>query len=148
MTRVDFYLVESADPHSRRVTACRLIEKAWRQGHKVYLQTASEAETGLMDNLLWTFRQGSFVPHEVYAGQGEAGETPIWLGHGAAPEFMADVLVNLGTDLPAGFERFGRLAEIVDQDEAVKRAGRVRYRGYQGQGCEVLTHELKNDERG
>ena len=140
MTRIDFYLLPSADPQNRRVTACKLIEKAYRQGHKVYLQTGSEQETRIMDDLLWTFRQGSFVPHEPTPGASE--ETPVLLGHNPAPEAMNDVLVNLSAEIPAGFERFARLAEFIDEDEAVKRAGRVRYKHYKDGGYTPETHGL------
>ncbi|MBH8834849.1 DNA polymerase III subunit chi, partial [Pseudomonas aeruginosa] len=30
MTRVDFYVIPSADPSARLQVACRLAEKAWR----------------------------------------------------------------------------------------------------------------------
>jgi DNA polymerase-3 subunit chi len=144
MTRIDFYLLGSGDPRSRLVTACRLIEKAFRQGHKVYLHTASEEETRILDDLLWTFRQGSFVPHELHPGA--SAEAPVIIGHGSAPETMADVLVNLSPEVPAGFDRFARLAELIDQDEAVKRAGRRRYKIYQEQGHEIQTHHLDRTE--
>jgi DNA polymerase-3 subunit chi len=139
MTRIDFYLLATSDPHSRRVMACRLIEKAFRQGHKIYLHTSSEDETKMLDDLLWTFRQGSFVPHEVHPASSEA---PVVIGHGTAPEDMSDVLVNLGTEVPAGFERFARVAEFIDEDEAVKRAGRVRYKHYKDVGYVPETHKL------
>jgi DNA polymerase-3 subunit chi len=144
MTRIDFYLLASSDPHSRRVTACRLIEKAFRQGHKIYLHTSFEDETKMLDDLLWTFRQGSFVPHELYPGA--SSEAPVVIGHGSPPEGMSDVLVNLGSEIPAGFERFARVAEFIDEDEAVKQAGRVRYKGYQAQGHEIQTHHLDRAE--
>jgi DNA polymerase-3 subunit chi len=144
MTRVDFYLLGSGDPRSRRVTACRLIEKAFRQGHKVYLHTSSEEETRILDDLLWTFRQGSFVPHEPHPGA--SAETPVLIGHDAVPETMTDVLVNLSPEVPAGFDRFERLAELIDQDEAVKQAGRRRYKIYQAQGHEIQTHHLDRTE--
>lgn len=142
MPRIDFYLLASGDLYSRRTTACKLIEKAWRQGHKIYLHTSSEEETRTLDDLLWTFRQGSFVPHEP-AGTADSGdETPVLIGHGAAPESMADVLVNLAPEVPAGFERFERVAEFVDQDEAVKLAGRGRYKAYKDAGYTPETHKL------
>lgn len=140
MTRIDFYLLASSDPETRRVTACKLIEKAYRQGHRIYLQTDSEEETRMMDDLLWTFRQGSFVPHELHPDA--SSEAPVLVGHGAAPEGMADVLVNLGSEVPSGFVRFERIAELVDQDAGVKQAGRIRYKRYKEAGCALETHTL------
>lgn len=141
MTRVDFYVLPSHDPHTRRVMACRLIEKAFRQGHTVYLKTDSPDEVNLFDDLLWTFRQGSFLPHERVDTLPR--EAPIILGHVVPPSDMKDVLVNLGVDMPEGFTAFDRVAELIDQDEAVKAAGRQRYRAYQAHGFTPETHQLE-----
>ena len=140
MTRIDFYVLPSHDPHVRRVTACKLVEKAYRQGHTVYLKTDNEAESRIFDDLLWTFRQGSFVPHEL-AGLPES-EAPVIIGHLPPPEGMRDVMVNLGQDVPEGYAAFERLAELVDQDESTRSAGRRRYRQYQLDGHAVQTHQL------
>ena len=140
MTRIDFYVLPSHDPHTRRVTACKLVEKAYRQGHTVYLKTDTEEESRMFDDLLWTFRQGSFVPHEL-AGMPEL-EAPVIIGHRLPPEGMRDVIVNLGQDVPEGYAAFERLAELVDQDESIRSAGRRRYRQYQADGHVVQTHQL------
>jgi DNA polymerase-3 subunit chi len=142
MTRIDFYVLATADARGRWMTACRLIEKAFHQGHRIYLKTASGEETVILDDLLWTFRQGSFVPHATVANAGDGDETPVLISHDAPPASMDDVLVNLGAELPAGFERFGRLAEIVDHDEARRQAGRARYKAYKDAGYAPETHRL------
>ena len=142
MTRIDFYLLPGADAHQRRVTACKLIEKAFRQGHAIYLRTASPEETQLLDDLLWTFRQGSFVAHEVCADPSAPAEAPVLLGHGPAPLAMSDVLVNLGPEAPEDYARFERVAEFIDEDAAVKRAGRARYKAYKEAGYAPETHKL------
>ena len=140
MPRIDFYLLAGVDPRDRRVYACRLAEKAWRQGYRVYVRAAAEAETSLLDDLLWTFRQGSFVPHETHPGA--SPETPILIGHGPAPENFGEVLVNLAADVPSDYGRFERVAEIIDQNADIKRDGRTRFRFYQDHGHEVQTHDL------
>ncbi len=142
MTRIDFYILPGRDPHTRRVTACKLIEKAYRQGHQVFLQTGSAEETRLFDDLLWTFRQGSFVPHEICADPDAPIEAPVLIGHGLAPAAVRDVLLNLGSEIPEDYARFERLAEFIDEDEAVKRAGRVRYKAYKEAGYAPETHKL------
>jgi DNA polymerase-3 subunit chi len=63
MTRVDFYILPPGDERQRLVFACRLTEKAYRQGLTVYLRAGDETTASQLDQLLWTFRQGSFVPH-------------------------------------------------------------------------------------
>ena len=140
MTRIDFYLLPGQDPHARRVTACKLIEKAYRQGHAIYLKTDSAEEARQFDDLLWTFRQGSFIPHEL-AGDAP-GEAPVLIGHDAPPPGPRDVLVNMGLALTEGFAAFERIAEVVDQDEIIKQAGRVRFKAYKDAGYPPETHRL------
>lgn len=141
--RIDFYVLPGTDSHQRQLTACRLTEKAYRQGLEVYIQTTGPDETKRLDQLLWTFRQGSFVPHET--GQTDP-ETPVVIGEGPPPERIRDVLINLAADVPSGFERFARVAELVDQDEPVRQAGRQRYRAYQNLGYAVQTVKLDGTE--
>jgi DNA polymerase-3 subunit chi len=47
--------------------------------------------------------------------------------------------VNLGANLPARFERFERLIDIVGSDEADKLAGRARWRHYKDRGYAIRT---------
>jgi DNA polymerase-3 subunit chi len=144
MTRIDFYVLSSSDPQTRRVTACRLIEKAYRQGHSIFLRTGSADETRLFDDLLWTFRQGSFVPHEL--ADSTAGEAPVLIGQELPVSGPRDVLVNMDSTLPLDFASFDRVAELVDQEESVRQAGRQRYKHYQMQGHELQTHQLDRTE--
>ncbi|MEI6354518.1 MAG: DNA polymerase III subunit chi [Methylococcus sp.] len=138
---VDFYILPSEDPKSRRVTACKLVEKAYRQGLTLYIRTQDEEESRVIDDLLWTFRQGSFVPHEMAGPSNE--DVPVVIGHGEMEGDARDVLVNLAVVVPTGYERFRRVAELVDQDEATKKAGRERYKTYQLGSLEIKTHALE-----
>ncbi|MFO1419126.1 MAG: DNA polymerase III subunit chi [Methylotetracoccus sp.] len=141
--RIDFYLVPDGDPRGRYLTACRLTEKAYRLGHRIYIQTESEQTAALLDDLLWTFRQNSFVPHARWPA-GEQPETPVFLGTAEPPEFLDDVLINLSDAVPSTFDRFARLVEIVDQDETGKEAGRRRFRFYRDRGLTPATHKLES----
>jgi len=143
MTRVDFYVLASSNPHERQVLACKLTEKAWRQGMKVYIHTSSETETDILDKLLWTFRQGSFIPHhKSSASPAEREEIAVQIGSGEPPSEFEDLLINLSLDSPPEFERFKRMAELVDEDETVRAEGRRRYTAYKRQGLELETHKL------
>ncbi|BCX89269.1 DNA polymerase III subunit chi [Methylomarinovum tepidoasis] len=142
MTRVDFYVLPGADASARRVFACRLAEKAWKAGHKIFIRVNDAAEAGILDELLWTFRQGSFVPHSLAENRDNDPLAAVLIGTGAAPEDFHDFLINLAPDVPEDWAHYRRLAEIVDQDEAVRQAGRQKYRFYQSQGLEPATHKI------
>ncbi len=84
--RVDFYILPGDAPAARDQLGCRLAEKACKMGHKVYLHTESEAHARRLDELLWTFRAGSFLPHALL-GDDPQPAPPVLIGRtgGAEP---------------------------------------------------------------
>jgi len=139
--RIDFYVLPDQKENGRALLACRLADKAYGLGHTVYLFTASEARAAALDDLLWTFRQDSFVPHERYPLVGEEG-SPVLVGTAAPATVEAQVLINLADALPEGFERYERVVELVDQHPEVLAQSRERFRQYREQGCAPETHKL------
>ncbi len=142
MTRVDFYVLPSDTPRNRAVLACRLAEKAYSQGNKVYIHTGSEQLSQELDELLWTFRQGSFVPHALL-GDDDESETPVIVGHAEPGNHHHEVLINFAQEVPAFFGRFERVAELVDQQPEYLKLARERYTFYRERGYELQSHKLK-----
>lgn len=143
MTRVDFYISPSHAAQARHQLACRIADKAYQQDCRIYIHTDSPQEAGLIDELLWTFRQGSFLPHGLYASA-EQADCAIVIGHQAeAPDVSKDVLINLAKDVPLFFSQFERVAEMINEDDTQKQHGRERYRFYRDRGYELNTHQLK-----
>jgi DNA polymerase-3 subunit chi len=138
--RIDFYVLPDRKDNGRALLACRLADKAYGLGHTVYLRTASEAQAAALDDLLWTFRQDSFVPHERYPLAGEEG-SPVLVGVAPPAEVSAQVLINCADALPEGFERYERV-ELVDQNPDVLARSRARFRQYRERGCAPETHKL------
>lgn len=142
MTRVDFYVLPPGDERQRLVFACRLSEKAYRQGLRIYLRTGDEATAHQLDQLLWTFRQGSFVPHALLEGSEAAECPPVLIGvRPIAPE-ATGLIINLAHELPEEYRRQSRVAELVAHDEPSRLAGRARYRHYKNEGLAPETHTL------
>lgn len=142
MPRVDFYVLGGQRPNGRLLLACRLAEKAYDLGHKVYVHAAGREQAMQLDELLWTFRDGSFVPHAL-APVAENDLSPVRIGWAEqAPPPPAAVLINLGHEVPAFFNRFERVAELVDQDPETLRRSRERFRFYRMKGCSPDSHKL------
>jgi DNA polymerase-3 subunit chi len=140
MTRVDFYVIEEATPRRHMVLVCRLAEKAWRQGHQVHIHCDDAAAAAELDGCLWTFKDISFIPH---GGPDEAHEVPVTLAHGgAAPPANADLLINLGVEVPDFFSRFERVIETTGGDPTARRAARERYRFYRHRGYSLDSHTI------
>jgi len=143
VTRVDFYVLKSQAGGETHKTACRIAEKAYRLGQKVYLHTDSAEGASALDQLLWVFRDGSFVPHEL-ADSGAAPGSPVLIGHDREPDpDHRDVLVNLAGQVPSFFSRFERVVEIVGGDHGQRSLARERFRFYRDRGYPLDTHELE-----
>ena len=141
MSKVDFYIVSRPEPAAPLSTACRIADKAFRLGHRVFINAESPEQALELDRLLWTFRDDSFVPH-CRAGPGSDPADPVRIGCGGVPDTPFDVLINLGTDVPLGAEDSARIAEIVGADPQSRAAGRRRYRHYRDAGCKLDSHSL------
>ena len=141
MTEVDFYVLKDKAPQAGMQFTCRLAEKIFKDGHQVYINAASEQQLRQLDDLLWSFRQGSFLPHAVY-NSNEPETTPILLGHATEPDGPSDVLINLAEDIPAFFSRYSRVTELVSGDDEQREAARTHYKFYKDRGYTVRSHQL------
>ncbi len=141
MTEVNFHH-GAGDP---LVYACRLLLKAQRSGARVAATGAAPLLQAL-DVALWSFDPLSFVPHlRLRAGERPAArlaDTPIWLVDQPGDASQHEVLVNLGPQVPSGFESYLRLFEIVGRADDERQAGRERLRHYRSRGYEIVLHEL------
>ncbi|HFD12233.1 MAG TPA: DNA polymerase III subunit chi [Crenotrichaceae bacterium] len=142
-----FYNLGTSQPRDRYHLACRIAEKAYKQGQKVFILTSAEdhMQTQTIDNLLWSFRQGSFVPHQTVGNDSQvpAEQLPNTVLIGTDPRgCMATVLINLTHQVPDNIDAYQRIVEIVDQDQQIKQAGRQRYKTYQTNNIQLTTHHI------
>ena len=132
---------EAGEPARLRL-ACRIAEKAYLAKQKVLVLCDDAEVLRRFDELLWTFGDGSFVPHDTVTAAGAPCDTPVALTTGALPADHTDVLVNLGNAVPASFEKFARVAEFLDARPEVRAAGRDRFKIYRGKSIEPQTHSV------
>ena len=140
MTRVDFYILPDADEERRQTYVCRLADKAYRTGHSVWIHVPGSGQAATLDDRLWTFSQGSFVPHE--RADAAAPDCPVVLGEGIEPPADRYLLINEDVEVPEFFSRFPRVAEVINQEDAVRRRGRERYAFYRDRGYELHYHKV------
>ncbi|TRW97126.1 DNA polymerase III subunit chi [Candidatus Methylobacter oryzae] len=141
MVEVSFYILPSESLQDRHLFACKLIEKAYRSGSFCYVLTDSDEQSRILDDLLWTFRAGSFIPHQTYIGEPPDIEKTVLIGSLDAPGDWQKVVFNLSSRYPNIGPQTGRILEILDNSETTKEAGRKRYRQYQQSGVKITTYK-------
>ncbi len=142
MTSVDFYILGQTQQQDRLTFTCRLTEKAWTEGHQVYIHVDSEEAAMELDALLWTYKPDSFVPHQL-AGKVADGSCDVEIGWQQHPEHHKGVLINLVSPLPTFFSRFDRVLEVVIQEEAILKQTREHYKFYKDRGYTVTHRDLR-----
>jgi len=147
MTRVDFYILPlgstAATQQQLLVTLCKLCEKCYASGALSYVLSTDFGLLEQLDQSLWTFRDGSFLPHERYAGGAlQAPLPPILLGAIEPPDSHLGILLNLDAAIPPFFSRFERVLEIVPGEPSARTQSRERFRFYRERGYELNTHNL------
>ena len=140
MTEVQFHV----NVRDRLQYTCRLLRKAARMGARVAV-TGPAPVLADLDRALWVFEADEFLPHAVIGDSVSLSpaqrRAPVWLLDRADRAPVLPVLVNLGAEVPAGFEAYQRLIEIVTDDDDEREAGRRRWRQYQVRGCSPAKHE-------
>jgi DNA polymerase-3 subunit chi len=141
VTKIDFYILTENSRANRHQLVCRLVEKAYGNGHRICIYTESQGEASQIDELLWTYREQSFLPHALY-NKADHALTPILIANGLQQTDEHDVLINLAPTAPAFFSQFERLLEPVDNNPEQRDSSRQRYRYYRDCGYPLNSHEI------
>lgn len=123
--------------------ACRVARKAQRQGQRLVI-TGPAATLAVLDEMLWNLTPQDFIAHCSASASPELLQaSPILLTPDARQTpTHRQVLLHVGDSLPAGFEQFERLIEVVSTDEHDRQLARARWRSYQQQGHSIVRHDL------
>lgn len=145
MAQVDFYILPENGKQEH--FACALIQKAWKQGNNIFVNTRSESAAAAFDDLLWTFKDTSFLPH-CLAANNNTEDSPIVIGHddqtNAQIPGHTTIMLNLTDQMPRDTNKLKRILEIVAGNESDRQQARKRYAEYRDQGHELNNHKIES----
>ena len=142
--KVDFYVLEATRQKSL-FFACRLLEKAYKEQKEVYVHVASQEAAEKLDDLLWTYKEDSFIPHALTPTK-ESYPSPILIGYESTNVVEKESLLNLCQAFLPFHTQFKHIIEIVFSDPHVQQLARERYRQYRDHHYEINTYKLKATE--
>lgn len=138
MPQVDFYILPEDNSLSPLLYTVRLVEKAFRLGHRLYIHTSDAAQTQALSEQLWQ-RDSSLLAHSTDVD--ESGST-LLVSHLGKPGDHTGVLVNLAGTIPPFFQNFQRVAEIVPGKPESRSQSRDNFRFYKEKGYALKTHNI------
>lgn len=136
MPRVDFYIL--GEGQTRERFSCDLAGKIKKQDLEIYIHTSSRNDAEALDDLMWTHRDISFLPHGLVGEQ--SNMEPITIGWDGGDIEAKPVMINLAREIPAAVEQFQRVLEIVEAND--RQEGRRRYKHYRDAGYELHNHDM------
>jgi DNA polymerase-3 subunit chi len=129
MTNAFFYLMATDNDLQRLKYACSLAEKSYKKGKTVFIHAANEQQSQHLDNLLWSVRDNSFIPHQLQT-QANHDDSPIVIGHQQPSSDRFHVMINLSS-APANAEQFEWILEVVNKQPSITELSRTNWRHYQ-----------------
>jgi len=137
--QVDFYVL-ARPTQSAGQFVCRLAMMAWEQGHRVMVRTENESDARKLDELMWDYPPGRFLPHET----GTASEDiPVSIAARSVdiPDHR-NLVINLCTEAVPEPSRYQRLCEIVPAEPQQRTASRAKFKSYRDQGLSPESHTI------
>jgi DNA polymerase-3 subunit chi len=114
-----------------------LLERTLARGWRAVVQAGSEERLEALDTSLWTYSEGSFLPHGTKK-DGNVAEQPIYLTtideapNGAGVKFLVD-----GAESQS-FTGFTRIVYLFDgHDAEAKQVARQQWQAAKSAGCAV-----------
>ncbi|MDQ8039195.1 MAG: DNA polymerase III subunit chi [Rickettsiella sp.] len=142
MSNVNFYLLNTSNQEDVYRVLCRLVDKAYQQQHQAFIHTNSLEEAKRIDDLLWTFRDISFIPHQIGETTQNHFPVPITIDFVEPKQDNYAILFNLTHEVPHFFLKFLRIIEIVPEEKIYRTRARRKYKDYKEKNCSLTTHTI------
>ncbi len=140
MPQADFYLIEK--PRFRAqplLLVCELVRRAHARGLRVLVLVRDVAEAEALDELLWSFDDDAFIPHQI-AGDTDDDDTAVLIVPPGVETPDREAVVNLRED--ACDRDCARLLEVVPAEADARAGSRTRWRTYQQRGYTLAKHDM------
>lgn len=105
---------------------CDIAEKLFKENNSVHIYCKEKRDLNRLDQLLWTWKQDSFVPHALVE---TAGDEPVYLSAGVDQLPGGDALVMFDPVEQDVIKKYKYVVDFAETfDNAKKQESRVRYK--------------------
>lgn len=117
-----------------------LLEKSLERGWRAHVRFTDPARLKVWDQLLWTYRPESFLPHGAAGGAHDADQ-PVLLGLFDPPANAPQIEFLLDRARPSGAEGLARTVLLFDGgDEDALADARARWKEAKAEGAHALAY--------
>lgn len=124
-----------------------LLEKSLERGWRVVVQTDSEERRDALDQHLWTYRDGSFLPHGTDSGQ-YAENQPVLICAGDGNPNGANVRFLVDAAQPSNLSAYERVVFMFDgHDQHQLEAARAQWKVLKDDDHDLTYWQQSADRR-
>lgn len=126
MAKPGIYFIELAVAQKPKYI-CEISEKLYNLGKRAHIYTSTQKDGHFLNQLLWSWKQDSFIPHGLKEESDEAEAVQICTT--ALPAEGADVLILYDPLSPDAFEGYSQIIDFAETyDKQKLQASRLRYK--------------------
>ena len=107
--------------------ACEIAEENYARGNRVQIVVVDQEQAERLDDLLWTFKPDSFVPHGLWAGSPHEPEEPVVITTGKEALKDMDALLMMGYSDVDLVRQFSHVFHLVVTDNQERLDNSRRY---------------------
>lgn len=132
MTRVEFIKLKRPE---RAQILCELAEEFYAAGQRVLVLVQDDNQGVTLDQFMWTWRKGSFVPHVYQSGSVDCHDEPVVIVAAEENPNGADVLLM---GVPGSVDFIRHFRHVIDFaetfDDTRLSESRERFKSYREHG--------------
>ena len=119
---------------------CDVVENEFTNGNKVVVNVSDEEEGKVLDNMLWSWKQSSFIPHSLVTSLSESANDPVLITTDISENVSYETMILVN---PTNIEKFDNYNTVIDFAEKYNptkiETDRKRYKLYRDQKFTIET---------
>lgn len=141
MTHIGFYQVRDPMPSTTDKTLAHLLEKVCSAGHKVLVVCPNTQRAERIDEMLWTYKDESFLPHGLAHDNVAPEKQPILITTTPENQNGANILVMVSGAQGGAIADYEKAIDIFEGHENQVTKARERWKLYKDAGFELSYFE-------
>lgn len=136
MTKFSFYVSSSSSSSGLYKLLPSLLEKMLNKNHKILIACNTPEITKYLDDLLWSHKEISFLPHGTNS-QENYEKQPILITSESENLNNADILISFSGKQVKNISSFIQVFDIFESSQEQLNAGRQRWKEYKNKGYDL-----------
>jgi DNA polymerase-3 subunit chi len=119
---------------------CDVVESEFSIGNKVVVNVSDEEEGKLLDNMLWSWKQSTFIPHSFVPSLSESTNDPVLITTDISENLSYDTMILVNPSNIESLENYNTVIDFAEKYNPTKiETDRKRYKLYRDQKFTIET---------